>query len=164
MTTYVDDRDLDAAQPLRALVRKVVRTQFAAKDPVQMQTMFLVLCVKPGTVPPRAVVFDSLWVITHRRSWKTLWDSVLVRFVFAPLLDSPSHRLIPSYGLNSRVILVRASSLEVCCSCHIAHASTCPLSPHGLPDFVTRWYEWARKEIRHIVKVLLHTLLKGLSS
>ena len=37
MTTYVDDCDLDAAKPLRSLVWKVVRTQFAAKDPVQMQ-------------------------------------------------------------------------------------------------------------------------------
>ena len=37
MITYVDDCDLDAAKPLRTLVWKVVRTQFAAKDPVQMQ-------------------------------------------------------------------------------------------------------------------------------
>ena len=37
MTTYVDDCDLDAAKPLRTLVLKVVRTQFAAKDPVHMQ-------------------------------------------------------------------------------------------------------------------------------
>ena len=38
MTTYVDDCDLDAAKPLRSLVWKVVRIQFAAKHPVQMQT------------------------------------------------------------------------------------------------------------------------------
>ena len=37
MTTHVHDRDLDAAKPLRTLVWKVVRTQFAAKDPVLMQ-------------------------------------------------------------------------------------------------------------------------------
>ena len=37
VTTYVDGCDLDAAESLRALVWKVVRTQFAAKDPVQMQ-------------------------------------------------------------------------------------------------------------------------------
>ena len=37
MTTYVDDCDLDSAKPLRSLVWKVVRTQVAAKDPVQMQ-------------------------------------------------------------------------------------------------------------------------------
>ena len=37
MSTYVDDCDLDAAKPIRTLVWKVVRTQFAAKDPVQMQ-------------------------------------------------------------------------------------------------------------------------------
>ena len=39
MTTYVDDCDLDAAKPLRTLVWKVVRTPFAAKDPVQMQKL-----------------------------------------------------------------------------------------------------------------------------
>ena len=39
MTTYVDGCDLDAAKPLRTLVWKVVRSQFAAKDPVQMQKM-----------------------------------------------------------------------------------------------------------------------------
>ena len=33
----LDDCDLDAAKPLRALIWKVVRTQFAAKVPVQMQ-------------------------------------------------------------------------------------------------------------------------------
>ena len=37
MTAHVHDRDLDAAKPLRTLVWKVVRTQFAAKDPVLMQ-------------------------------------------------------------------------------------------------------------------------------
>ena len=37
MTTYVGDCDLDAGKPLRTLDWKVVRTQFAAKDPVQMQ-------------------------------------------------------------------------------------------------------------------------------
>ena len=71
MTTYVDDCDLDAAKPLRALVWNVVRTQFAAKDPVQMQK-FLVLCVKLGTVPPRVVVSDAPRVSARRRSWKTL--------------------------------------------------------------------------------------------
>ena len=33
----MDDCDLDAAKPLRTLVWKAVRTQFAAKDSVQMQ-------------------------------------------------------------------------------------------------------------------------------
>ena len=36
VTTYVDDCDLDAAKPLRTLIWKFVRTQFAAKNPVQM--------------------------------------------------------------------------------------------------------------------------------
>ena len=38
MTTYIDDCDLDAAKPLRTLGWKAVRSPFAAKDPVQMQT------------------------------------------------------------------------------------------------------------------------------
>ena len=37
MTTCVDDCDLDAAKALRSLVWNVVRTQFAAKKPVQLQ-------------------------------------------------------------------------------------------------------------------------------
>ena len=37
MTTYVDDCDLDAAKPLRTPIWKVVRTQVAANNPVQMQ-------------------------------------------------------------------------------------------------------------------------------
>ena len=62
MTTYVDDCDLDAAKPLRALIWRVVRTQFAAKDAVQMQEC----------LGPRVVVFVSLTAITMRRSWKVL--------------------------------------------------------------------------------------------
>ena len=65
MTTYVDECDLDAAKPLRALVWKVVRTQFAAKIQYKCRN-FLVLCVTPGTVPPRVVVFDSLRVMTAK--------------------------------------------------------------------------------------------------
>ena len=38
MTTYVDGCDLDAAKPLCALIKKkMVRTLFAAEDPVKMQ-------------------------------------------------------------------------------------------------------------------------------
>ena len=43
MTTYADDCDLDAAKPLRSLIWKVVRTKFAAKDPVQMQKFVCVV-------------------------------------------------------------------------------------------------------------------------
>ena len=64
VTTNVDDYDLDAAKPLSVVVWRKI--QFKCKK------IFMVLCVKPGTVPPRVVVFDSLRVITQRRSWKTL--------------------------------------------------------------------------------------------
>ena len=40
LTTYLDDCDLDAAKPLRTLVWKFVRAQFAANDPVQVQKFF----------------------------------------------------------------------------------------------------------------------------
>ena len=43
MTTNVDDGDLDGAKPLRTLVWIVVRTQSAAKDPVQKQEFLGVL-------------------------------------------------------------------------------------------------------------------------
>ena len=75
MTTCVDDRDLDAAKPLRTLIWKVVRTQFTAKDPAQMQK-FHVSCAKPGLVPPRVVVFVSLRAITA----KILVDAVKLGF------------------------------------------------------------------------------------
>ena len=59
----------------------------------------------------------------------------------APLLDNPSHRLIPSHYLNSR---------------DAARASTFPLSLHDLPN-LSHWCEWARKEIRHILGFVAHT-------
>ena len=71
MTTHVDDCDLNSAKPLRALVWKVVRTQFAAKDPVQMQK-FLGVVQEAWDSASSVVVSDSLKVITQRRSWKTL--------------------------------------------------------------------------------------------
>ena len=72
-TTYVDDCDMDAAKPLRALVWKVVRTQFAANDPLQMQKILgVVREAWTRIVPPRVVVFDPLRAITLQRSWNTL--------------------------------------------------------------------------------------------
>ena len=62
MTTYLDDCDLDAAKPLRTLVWKFVRAQFAANDPDKCRYS-LVLCAKPRIVPLRVVVFVSLNVM-----------------------------------------------------------------------------------------------------
>ena len=152
MTTYVDDCDRGAAKPLRTLVWKVVRTQIAAKDPVQMQKFLGV--VREAWDSTSSCRGLRLKVITQRRFWKTLCNSVLVQFVFAPLLDNPSHRLIPSH---SRVILECESSLEVCCFCRAARVSTFSFVIARFARFVTRWCEWARKEVRHILGFVAHT-------
>ena len=87
--------------------------------------------------------------------------SVLVRFVFAPLLDHPSHHLIPSYCPNSRVILECESPLEVCCSCHAASASTFPLSLHDWPALSHAGASGLEKK-SDTFSGLMHTLLHGL--
>ena len=51
MTTYVDECDLDEAEPLRTLVWKVGRTQLCRERPSARCENFLVSCAKPGLVP-----------------------------------------------------------------------------------------------------------------
>ena len=96
---------------------------------------------------------------------KILEDTV--KLGFGPIrvcttADSQSHHLIPSYCLNSRVILECESSLEVCCSCHAARfdisfviARLARLSQAGASRL-------ERKS--DTCSVVLHTLLNGLSS
>ena len=159
-TTHVDDCDLDAAKPLRTLVWKVVRTQLAAKDPVQMQKFL-------GVVREAWDSTSSCRGLRHIQSDYTamiLEDAV--KLGFGPIricTTAGSHHLIPSYCLNSRVILECVSSLEVCCSCHAARASTFPLSLHdsrGLSHAGASGLE--RKS--DTFSVLSHTLLDGPSS
>ena len=75
----VDDCDLNAAKPLRALDCKVVRTQFTAKDPAQMQK-FLGVVREPwnGTSSCR-----GLRLTQSDHTAKILEDAV--KLVFCPI-------------------------------------------------------------------------------
>ena len=143
MTTFVDDCDLDVAKPLRTLVWKVVRTQFAAKDPVQIQKFF-------GVVRE---AWDStsscrgLRLTQGDYTAKILEDAV--KLGFGPIrvctavgqsVTPPDPKLLPEQPCDPGV---RELS-EVCCSCHAGAG--------GLE----------RKS--DTFSVLLHTLLNGLSS
>ena len=134
MTTYVDGCDLDAAKALRTLVWKVVRTQSAAKYPVQMEKFL-------GVVRE---AWDStsscrgLRLTQGDDTAKILEDAVKLGFGPIRVCTTAGQSVTPpdpSYCLNTRVILECKSSLEVCCSCHAARPSTFPLSLHDLPDF-----------------------------
>ena len=97
---------------------------------------------------------------------KILDDAVKLGFgpiCVAPLLDSPSHRLTPSYCQNNRAILECASSFVVCCSCHAAHDSTSPSLLHGSRD-LSRAGASGLERKSDTFSVLLHTPVNGLSS
>ena len=153
----MDDRDLDAAKPLRTLIWKVVRTQFTAKDPAQMQK-FHVSCAKPGLVPPRVVVFVSLRAITA----KILVDAVKLGFGPIRVCTTGGQPVIPLDPEPAARTTVRSW----CARAHwkfavsvTLHTFRSPLSLHGSQGLLHTLCEWAREEIRH----LLHTQLNGLS-
>ena len=140
----MDDSDQNAAKPLHALVRKVVRTQFAACDPVQMKgisgccTRSLGWYLLVSWSSSRSHSEDL-----GRRSETRFWS-----FVFAALLDGPSHRLIPSYCRNNRAIL--------------AHVSIFPSLSHGSQDLSHAGASGLETK-SDTFPVLSHTQLKGLS-
>ena len=128
--------DVDAAKPLRALVWKVVRTQFAATDPVQMHIFLGVVREAWAGV----VVFVSIRAITQRRSWK-----IAVKLGFGPIRvcttagQSVTSRLIPSYCQNNRAILECARKFVV------------PVTLHTFRSFFR--YRTARKISHTLVRV-----------
>ena len=88
---------------------------------------------------------------------KILEDAVKLGFgpiLFAPLLNNPSHRLIPSYCQNNRAILECARAYR---------KFVVPVTLHTfrsfarLARFVPRWCEWARKGIRYILGFVAHS-------
>ena len=131
MTTYVDDCDLDAAKPLRSLVWKVVRTQFAAKDPVQMQTFLgVVRDACNGTSS-----CHGLRLTQSDYAAKVLEDAV--KLGFGPICvcttagqsgTPPDPKLLPEQPCDPGV----RELVGVCCFCHAAHVSISPLSLHDL--------------------------------
>ena len=163
MTTHVDDCDLDAAQPLRSLVWKVVRTQCAAKDPVHMQKFLgVVREAWNGTSSCR-----GLRLTRSDHTAKVLEDAVKTWFwsdlcLYCCWTSWHATRL-PSCCRNNRVILECVSSLGVCCSCHAAHVSIGPLSlrdSRGLSHAGATGLEGKSGTF----SVLLLTHLDGLSS
>ena len=112
--------------------------------------------MKPGTVPPRVVVFDSLKMITQRRFWKTLnlgFGPICVSATAGQSVTPPDPKLLPEQPcdpgvrepIGSLLFLSRSTRFDI--SFVIAR----------LARFATRWCEWGRKEIRHILGFVAHT-------
>ena len=78
----------------------------------------------------------------------------MVRSVSVPLLDNLASHPIPSCCRNNRVILECVSSLVFLSRCTRFDLS---FVVARLARFVTRWCEWARKEIRHILGFVAHS-------
>ena len=150
--------DLEVAKPLRTLIWKIVRTQVAAKDLVQMQTFLgVVREAWTGTSSCR-----DLRLTQSDDTAKILEDSVKLGFgpnrvcTTAGQSDPklpPEQPCDPGVRELTRSLWFLSRSTRFDLSFVMAR----------LAKFVTRWCEWARKEIRHIVG-LLHTQLDGLSS
>ena len=156
MTTYVGDCDLDAAKPLRTLVWKVVRTQFAAKDPVHMQKIL-------GVVREALDSTSScrgLRLTQGDYTAKILEDAVKLGFgpnrvctTAGQSVTPPDPKLLPEQPCDPGVRELSGSLLLL---------SRCTrfdiyLVIARLARFVTRWCEWARKEIRHFLGFVAHT-------
>ena len=142
MTTYVDDCDLDAAKPLRTLIWKVVRTQLASKDPVQMQKFLgVVREAWTGTSSSR-----GLRLTQSDYTAKISEDAVKIGFgpirVCTTARQSgtqPDPKLLPEQPCNLGVrelignLLFLSRSTRFDLSFVIAR----------LARFVTRWCDWA---------------------
>ena len=150
MTTYVDDCDLDAAKPLRALVWKVVRTQSAAKHPVNLQKF-------------RGVVreaWDSTLLcrglrLTQGDYTAKIWEDA-VKLGFGPIrvcttagqsVTPPDPKLLLEQPCDPgvRELIGSLLFLSRCTRFDISFVVA------RLARFFRRWYVWARKEIRHIL-------------
>ena len=152
MTTCVDDCDLDTAKPLFALVWKVVRTKFAAKDPVHMQKFL-------GVVREACDSTSScrgLRLAQSDYTAKILEDAV--KLGFGPICCTTAGqsvtpldpKLLPEHPCDPEVReLVR--SLSRCTRFDLFFVIA------RLAKFVTCWCEWARKEIRHILGFVAHS-------
>ena len=156
MTTHVHDRDLDAAKPLRTLVWKVVRTQFAAKDPVLMQKFLGVVREAWDSISS----CRGLRLAQGDYTAKILEDAV--KLGFGPIrvcttagqsVTPLDPKLLPEQPCDPGVRELIGSLLFVsrCTRFDISFVIA------RLARFVTRWCEWARKEIRHILGFVTHT-------
>ena len=156
MTTYVDDSDLDEAKPLLTLVWKVVRTPLAAKDPVQMQKLLGVVREAWDSTS----LSRGLRLTQGDYTAKILEDAVKLGFgamrgcttagqsVTPPdpklLLEQPCEPGVREL-IGSLLFLSRCTRFDI--SFVIAR----------LARFVTRWCEWAPKDIRHMIGFVART-------
>ena len=128
METYVDDCDVDAAKPLRALVWKVVRTQFAATDQYKC-TYSLVLCARPGLVSWSSSQLERLHSEDLGRCCETrFWSDSCLHHCWTVRHIPPDPELLPEQPCDPGV------REEVCCSCHAAHVSIFLSLSHGSQD------------------------------
>ena len=142
MTTYVDDCDLDAAKPLRTFVWKVVRTPFAAKDPIQMQKLLGVVREAWGSISScRGLRLTQGDYSEDFGSCTTAGQSV------TPL----DPKLLPEQPCDFGVRELIGSFFFVTLHAlrHFVIAR--------LARFVTRWCEWAPKDIRHMLGFVART-------
>ena len=152
MTTCPDDCDPDTAKPLRALVWKVVRTQLAAKDPVHMQKFF-------GVVREACDSTSScrgLRLTQSDNTAKILEDAV--KLGLGPIFCATAGqsvtpldpKLLPEQpcvpGVRELV-----GSLSRCTRFDLSFVIA------RLARFVTRWCEWDRHEISHILVFVAHS-------
>ena len=156
MTTYVDDCDLDALEPLRTLFWKVLGRQFAAKGPVQMQKFL-------GFVRE---AWDSASSCHGLRLAQSDYTAMIledaVKLGVGPTrvcttagqsVTPPDPKLMPEQPCDPGVRELIGSSLFLsrCTRFDISFVIA------RLARFVTRWCEWARREIRHILGFVAHT-------
>ena len=122
----------------------------------------LVLCVKPGTVPPRV---EGLRLTQSDYTAKILEDAV--KLGFGPIrvcttagqsVTPPDPKLLLEQPCDPGVRELIGSLLFLS-----ARASTFPLSSHDLPDLSHAGASGLEKK-SDTFSILLHTLLNGLSS
>ena len=156
MTTYVDDCVLAAAKPLCTLVWKVVRTQIAGKDPVQMQKFFGVVREAWNSTSS----CRGLRLIQSDYTAKILEH--VVKLGFGPIrvcttagqsVTPPDPKLLLEQPRDPgvRELIGSLLFLSLCTRFDISFVIA------RLARFGTRWCEWARKEIRHILCFVAHT-------
>ena len=155
MTTYVRECDLDAAKRLRTFVWKVVRTQSAAKDPVQKQKFLGVVRAWTGTSSCR-----GLRLAQSDYTAKILEDAVKLGFGPIRVCTTAGQSGTPLYpnllleqpcDPGVRELIGSLLFLSRCIRIDISFVLA------GPARFVTRWCEWARKEIRHILGFVAHS-------
>ena len=158
MTTCVDDCDLDAAKPLRALIGRWCGPQIAVKDPAQMQNFHgAVHEAWTGTSSCRA-----LRLTQSDYAAKILEDAVKLGFGPIRVCTTAGQSVTPldptilpdqPCDPGARELIGSLLFMSRCTRFDLSFVIA------RLARFVTRWGEWARKEIRHILGFVVHSVV-----